>query len=179
MTPHKLNRGASALACAVTVVAVAACGGSSTTSTTKAAASAARPSHGTVNVASTGLGKILVDSTGRTVYLFEADSGTISKCYGACAVAWPPLLTTGRPTPGAGAQTSLVGVTRRSDGSRQVTYNGHPLYRFVSDTKPGETTGQGVNGSGALWFVLSSVGDPITNQQASTGAGSGGNASPY
>jgi predicted lipoprotein with Yx(FWY)xxD motif len=179
MTLHRLKLSTSALALALTSVAVAACGGSSTTSTTRTAAAAASPTQATVNVASTGLGQILVDSTGRTLYLFEADSGTTSRCSGACAAAWPPLLTSGKPTTGSGAQASLIGVTKRSDGSNQVTYNGHPLYRFASDTKPGDTAGQGVNGFGALWYVLSAAGSPITTLHSSTGAESAGNSNSY
>ena len=169
---------AGVLALALTPVALAACGGSSSKSTTGAAA-ATGTSSGTVKVASTGLGKILVGSNGLTLYLFEADKGATSNCSGACAAAWPPLVTNGKPTAGGGVNASLLGTTTRSDGTTQVTYNGHPLYRFASDTKPGDTTGQGVNGFGALWYVLSPAGGSITNQQASSGAGSGGNPTAY
>jgi predicted lipoprotein with Yx(FWY)xxD motif len=179
MTCHRPKLSASVLAIALTAVAVAACGGSTSASSTRATAAAASPSHGTVNVASSSQSQILVDSTGRTLYLFEADSGTTSNCSGACAAAWPPLLTTGKPTTAAGARSSLIGTTKRSDGTSQVTYNGHPLYRFASDTKPGDATGQGVNGFGALWYVLSAAGNPITNLQASSGAGPAGNTNPY
>jgi predicted lipoprotein with Yx(FWY)xxD motif len=169
---------AGVLALALAPIALAACGGSSSKSSTGAAAATGTPS-GTVKVASTGLGKILVNSSGLTLYLFEADKGATSDCSGACAAAWPPLVTSGKPTAGGGVNASLLGTTKRSDGTTQVTYNGHPLYRFASDTKPGDTTGQGVNGFGALWYGLSTAGSPITTQQASTGAGSGGNANPY
>lgn len=177
MTKRRHSLIAGGLVLALISLALAACGGSSSKRTTGAAA-AGTPS-GTVNVASTGLGKILVDSSGLTLYLFEADKGTTSACSGACAAAWPPLVTSGRPTAGGGIDAALLGTTKRSDGTMQLTYNGHPVYRFASDTKPGDTTGQGVNGFGALWYVLSPAGDPITNQQASSGAGSGGSASPY
>jgi predicted lipoprotein with Yx(FWY)xxD motif len=109
-------------------------------------------------VANSRVGKIVVDSQGRTVYLFKADVGTKSACTGACAKAWPPLLATGTPTAGSGAHQSLVGMTTRSDGSKQVTYNGHPLYLFIKDKKPGQTNGQGVVAFGAAWFVLSPAG---------------------
>src|SRR5580704_9287250 len=169
---------AGVLALALIPVALTACGGSSNKSTA-AAAAATGTSSGTVKVASTGLGKILVNSSGLTLYLFEADKGTTSNCSGACAAAGPPLVTSGKPTAGDAVNASLLGTTKRSDGTSQVTYNGHPLYRFASDTKPGDTTGQAVNGFGALWYALSAAGSPITTQQASTGAGSGGNANPY
>ena len=142
------------------------------TRTTGAAAAAGRPS-GTVSFASSRLGKILVDSSGLTLYLFEADKGT-SNCSSACAAAWPPLAISGKPTAGGGVNDSLLGTTKRCDGSMQLTYNGHPLFRFASDT-----TWQGVNGFGAPWDVLSPAGDPVTNQQANSGAGSGGSANPY
>jgi predicted lipoprotein with Yx(FWY)xxD motif len=179
MTHHRLKLVVSVLALALTPFAVAACGGSTSTSSTRPTAATASPSHDTVDVASSGQSHILVDSTGRTLYLFEADSGSTSNCSGACSAAWPPLLTTGKPTTGPSARASLVGTTKRTDGTNQVTYNGHPLYRFASDTKPGDATGQGVNGFGALWYVVSTAGNPITNLQASSGTGSAGNSNPY
>jgi predicted lipoprotein with Yx(FWY)xxD motif len=123
----------------------------------------------TVGVANENVGKILVDSQGRTLYLFERDTGTKSTCTGACAVEWPPLRATGKPTVGGGANASVVTTSARSDGKPQVTYNGHPLYLFSADQKAGDTNGQGVNAFGGLWYVLSSSGDEIT-----TPAGSGG-----
>jgi predicted lipoprotein with Yx(FWY)xxD motif len=115
----------------------------------------------TVSVRSTSLGQILVDANGKTLYLFEADTGTQSTCSGACAQAWPPLTTTGTPKTAAGASASLLGTTMRTDGTTQVTYSGHPLYTFVSDTKPGDTTGEGSTAFGAGWDVLSPSGAKI------------------
>ena len=89
----------------------------------------------TVGVANSSLGSILVNSTGRTLYLFKADVGTKSACTGACATAWPPLLANGTPTAGTGLTASKLGTITRSGGSRQVTYNGHPLYLFIKDTE--------------------------------------------
>jgi len=150
---------ASAATIPLAALAVAACGGSSA-----ATAAAPPPPHRTatpatihrptVRVASTGLGRVLVDSAGRTLYLFEADSRTKSACSGACATAWPPLLVTGKPIAGTGLIASKLGTITRSDGTQQVTYNGHPLYTFIKDTKPGQTTGQGVTAFGAAWFAL-------------------------
>jgi predicted lipoprotein with Yx(FWY)xxD motif len=100
------------------------------------------------------LGKVIVDSEGMTMYDFHKDKGTTSSCYGACAEAWPPLLTEGAPKAMGGAEASLLGVTKRKDGTEQVTYNGHPLYGFVEDQKPGETNGNDVNGFGASWYAL-------------------------
>jgi predicted lipoprotein with Yx(FWY)xxD motif len=116
----------------------------------------------TVQVRRTGLGKILVDSRGRTLYLFKKDTGPKSHCSGSCAVNWPPLLATGRPRAGSGVNASKLGTTRRPDGKTQVVYNHHPLYTFVADNKPGDTNGEGLTAFGARWFVVSPAGNQIT-----------------
>ena len=115
----------------------------------------------TVAVAKTRIGRILVDSKGITLYDFVTDKGGVSGCYGACAALWPPLITKGKPHAGPGARASLLGTTRRKDGKLEVTYNHHPLYYFVTDRKPGQTTGQGVNQFGGPWWVLSPAGKEI------------------
>jgi predicted lipoprotein with Yx(FWY)xxD motif len=109
-------------------------------------------------VADATLGQILVNGEGMTVYLFVADTSTASTCYTSCAAIWPPVLTTGAPLAGTGAKASLLGTTTRTDGTVEVTYAGHPLYYFIQDKKPGDTTGQGVNGFGGLWWVLTPSG---------------------
>src|SRR3954465_11569509 len=108
-------------AAALAPVARAACGGASTTSSKSTGTSGDAPA--TVDVASGSLGNILVDSQGRTVYLFKKDSGPKSKCFGACAPTWPPLRASGKPTVGNGVSASKVGTIARSDGGRQVTYS--------------------------------------------------------
>jgi len=113
------------------------------------------------HIANSRLGRILVDSKGITLYDFVKDKGTTSVCYGACAALWPPLLTQGKPLAGTGVRPSLLGTTRRKDGKLEVTYGGHPLYYFVTDRKPGQTTGQGVNQFGGPWWVLSPAGKEI------------------
>ena len=115
----------------------------------------------TVAVAKTRIGRILVDSKGITLYDFVTDKGGVSGCYGACAALWPPLITKGKPHAGPGVRASLLGTTKRKDGKLEVTYNHHPLYYFVTDRKPGETTGQGVNQFGGPWWVLSPAGREI------------------
>jgi predicted lipoprotein with Yx(FWY)xxD motif len=115
----------------------------------------------TVQLRRTGLGEILVDSRERTLYLFKKDTAGKSRCSGSCAVNWPPLLVGGRPVAGSGVKASELGTTLRSDGKTQVVYNGHPLYRFIADTRPGSTTGQGLNAFGARWFVVSPAGNAI------------------
>jgi predicted lipoprotein with Yx(FWY)xxD motif len=167
---------ASAAVIPLVVVAVAACGGGggATAATPKTTSGASA----TVGVANSSLGSILVDSTGRTLYLFKADVGTNSACTGACASAWPPLLAAGKPTAGTGLAASKIATITRSGGNRQVTYNGHPLYLYVGDQKPGDVTGQGVTAFGAAWFALTPAGNQISASASSSGgvSGSGGGA---
>jgi predicted lipoprotein with Yx(FWY)xxD motif len=108
-----------------------------------------------VGVASTPLGRIVVDGKRRTLYLFEKDTNHRSACYGQCATYWPPLLTHGKPVARAGAKQSLLGTTWRANGSQQITYAGHPLYRFIEDREVGQTRGEGLVEFGAGWDVLS------------------------
>lgn len=115
----------------------------------------------TVKTATSRLGRILVDGRGRTLYLFEKDRRGRSACTGACVSYWPPLLVHGKPIVGRGAKKSLLGITRRANGTKQVTYAGHPLYRYVGDTRPGQTNGEGLQDFGAGWDVLSPAGKKI------------------
>jgi predicted lipoprotein with Yx(FWY)xxD motif len=110
---------------------------------------------------SSSLGRIVVDGSRRTLYLFERDKGRSSACYGGCAIYWPPLLTHGKPIALAGLRKSLVGTTRRNNGSLQVTYAGHPLYRYAGDARAGETTGAGLQDYGGGWDPLSPAGKKI------------------
>jgi predicted lipoprotein with Yx(FWY)xxD motif len=114
-----------------------------------------------VDLRQTQLGRILVDSQGRTLYDFPPDKGGKSVCYGACAALWPPLLTHGKPIAGRGVHKSLLGTTKRKDGTVEVTYEHHPLYYWVGDHKPGQTTGQGLNQFGGPWWVLNAAGKEI------------------
>jgi len=104
------------------------------------------------------LGTFLVDSKGRTLYLFQKDKTSKSTCSGACALDWPPLLVSSKPTGTGGVRKGLLGTTKRADGKLQVTYNGHPLYRFDEDKKPGDVKGQGVNAFGARWYAVNTAG---------------------
>jgi len=126
-----------------------------------APAGVAKTSGARVAVAKSPVGRILVDSKGITLYDFVQDKGTTSTCYGACAALWPPLVTKGKPIAGPGVRASLLGATKRKDGKLEVTYGGHPLYYFVTDRKPGQTTGQGVDQFGGPWWVLSPRGKEI------------------
>ncbi|HEX4629064.1 MAG TPA: hypothetical protein VH137_09765 [Gemmatimonadales bacterium] len=156
---------ASAAGLALAPLAVAACGGGGATASTTPKASTPPTSVGT---ASTRLGTVLVSSQGRTLYLFTHDSGTTSMCSGACATAWPPLTSSGAPTATSGANASLLGTTKRADGTTQVTYNGHPLYTFASDMSPGETGGQGVVAFGGSWFAVTAAGNQAGHVASST-----------
>jgi predicted lipoprotein with Yx(FWY)xxD motif len=105
------------------------------------------------------LGKIIVDSKGLTLYDFHKDKGTTSACYGGCAQVWPPLITEGKPEAGEGAMASKLGTTERKDGTLQVTYAGHPLYTYVQDKKPGDTTGNDFSSFGGEWYALQPSGE--------------------
>jgi predicted lipoprotein with Yx(FWY)xxD motif len=114
-----------------------------------------------VKIGPSNLGRILVDSHGKTLYLWAHDKGRKSTCYGDCAEYWPPVITHGKPLAHAGARAKLLGTTRRRDGHLQVTYAGHPLYYFVQDTKAGQTRGEGSTGFGGRWDPLSAAGKPV------------------
>ena len=122
--------------------------------------------------AGTGLGRILVDGRGRTLYLFEKDKHGNSACTGQCAGYWPPLIASGKPLATVGAQPSLLGTTKRGDGRLQLTYNHHPLYTFVKDTSKGQTNGEAVDAFGAEWYALSAAGAKVEKNNA-TSSGSG------
>jgi predicted lipoprotein with Yx(FWY)xxD motif len=152
----------------IAVLAIAGCGSSSNNSsssgsggaygsgeesTTKPASSSSEGAPITVGTAK-GVGKVLVDSKGLTLYYFEKDQGGKSACYGACEQGWPPLSTKGEPQAGEGAMASKLGTTKRNDGTIQVTYAGWPLYTFVEDKKPGEDNGTDSKAFGASWYPL-------------------------
>ena len=169
---------------AVALLAAAACssgssssGSTSSSSSPSAAAPASSAASSTVITTKTSSGgSFLTNSAGRAVYLFLADSTGKSACDGACASAWPPVIATGQPTATGGAQASDLGTITRSDGTKQVTYDGHPLYYFVGDTGPGTDKGQGVDGFGAKWWLVAPTGSSITT--AVTIGGSGASSPP-
>jgi predicted lipoprotein with Yx(FWY)xxD motif len=141
-----------------------------------------------VKVAQTSLGRILVDANNHTLYMFAIDKNGKSACYGSCATYWPALVTRNTHVVGSGVKQSLLGTTMRKDGKRQITFDHHPLYRYVADTKAGQIKGQGLNVSGGLWWVLSPSGSPIkktasaatttTTTTPSAGGGYGGGYGP-
>ena len=157
-------------ALSLAVLALAGCGGNA--SHELPTTSDGRPAS--IGVESTDLGDVLVDPQGRTLYLFERDSGTTSSCTGACALNWPPLRVRGTPLLGSGVEASEIGTTVRPDGKSQLTYNGHPLYTFVNDKTPGQTNGEGINAFGGSWFAVSAAGAKVPPSQPQTGGGYGG-----
>ncbi len=160
---------------ALTVVAVVAgSGASASTATNAQPPTAGVAKSASVGVRTTSLGKILVNTQQRTLYLFKKDSGRKSACTGACAKAWPPLRASGKPTAGRGASASRLGTIKRSDGKPQVTYKGHPLYTFVKDTKAGQTNGEGLTAFGAAWFAVSPAGNQVSTPASPAPGGGGG-----
>jgi predicted lipoprotein with Yx(FWY)xxD motif len=148
----------------VITVLAAACGSNPSSGSANSSPSPAAAGTKVAVVNNPKLGQILVDDKGMTLYLFVKDTGSSSTCYDQCAQFWPPLLTTGTPQAAAGADQSLLGTTTRTDGKVEVTYAGHPLYYFVKDKAPGDITGQGVNGFGDLWWVLTPAGAANTTK---------------
>jgi len=156
-------------------LAVAGCGGSDSSSSNEGGAYGSRGQTGSAETAKSEssaagavsaaknpqLGEIIVDSKGFTLYDFHKDKGGKSACYGACASTWPPLTTSGAPHATSGAEASKLGTTRRSDGTMQVTYDGHPLYTYVADAKPGEAKGNDFSSFGAQWYALTPSGKEV------------------
>lgn len=137
-------------------------------------AAAAAPAGGaTVRLGKSSLGRMLVDTRGRTLYLFQADRKGKSACSGSCVSFWPPLMTKGKPHAGAGVSAALLGTIKRPGGV-QVTYAGHPLYTFSLDTRAGQTKGEGLNDFGAHWYAVSPQGVKLTPPSTSNSGGGGG-----
>jgi predicted lipoprotein with Yx(FWY)xxD motif len=135
-------------------------------------ASPEQPSKGAlIALGKTSLGKVLVDARGRTLYLFEKDKRGRSACYGACATYWPPLVSSAKPRAARGVRASLLGLTKRTDGQRQVTYAGHPLYTFSLDRRAGQTSGQGLTDFGGSWNAVAASGRAVSSTASSGGSG--------
>jgi predicted lipoprotein with Yx(FWY)xxD motif len=165
---------------AVALLAAAACSSGSSSSSgstsSSAAGSASSTSSTVITTKTSSGGSFLTNGAGRAVYLFMADSTGKSTCDGACAAAWPPVIATAQPTAAGGAQASGLSTITRSDGTKQVTYDGHPLYYFTGDTGPGTDKGQGLDNFGAEWWLVAPTGASITT--AVTIGGAGATSSP-
>lgn len=182
-TRTMINSGRLAALGAAAALALAACGSSgsshpaaATNTSGHGSTTQTQTQTGTGAVVSThqgSAGTYLTDSSGRTLYLWTADRMNTSTCSGACAAAWPPLTTKGAPTAKTPAEAKLLGTTKRSDGTTQVTYAGWPLYRFIDDSAPGQTNGQGSNGFGAKWWMVTPSGHSITGSSATPTPSSG------
>jgi predicted lipoprotein with Yx(FWY)xxD motif len=152
-----------------------------------AAAAAAYPQHAKLVLRPTSLGSVLADGRGHSLYLFGADKGSKSVCYGQCAALWPPFLTAGKPTLGAGVKNGLLTASKRKDGKLQVVYAGHPLYFFSGDTRAGQVKGEGIVHFGGTWYAVNAAGTkvapkattpPTTTTNPYPGYGGGGNYGP-
>jgi predicted lipoprotein with Yx(FWY)xxD motif len=136
--------------------------------TASTVARSATQTSATVSLRKTKLGPILVNSRGHTLYLFAKDRNGRSACTGSCAKFWPPLLSQSKPSAGAGVKASLLGTTKRSNGSLQVTYNKHPLYTYALDKQAGQTNGEGSSAFGARWYAVSARGTAVIKAPATT-----------
>jgi predicted lipoprotein with Yx(FWY)xxD motif len=116
----------------------------------------------TLRIRKSQFGRILVDGKGRALYLFTREGSPRSRCYGQCAVAWPPFYARGRLRTGSGLDQDKLGSSRRRDGRRIVTYNGHPLYYYVTDTRPGQVTCHDVVEFGGTWLVVNPDGNAVS-----------------
>jgi predicted lipoprotein with Yx(FWY)xxD motif len=167
MTRSRLIPPAAAL---LSLVAVAGCGssggayggGGGNASAASPAASVTAAKAPALAVRKTSLGKVIVDSRGRTLYMFGADTKNVSNCAGACATNWPPAAAPKKVKVGTGLSAKKVRAIKRSDGGRQISYAGHPLYRFAGDSKPGDVKGQGINAFGGIWTVVAPSGKAVS-----------------
>lgn len=148
--------------------------GSSSAAGGAAASGGASGSATVITTASSSGNTFLTDGSGKAIYLWTKDSGGMSACSGACAGAWPPVTTTGSPTAAGSAKASDLGTITRSDGTKQVTYDGHPLYYFSGDSGSGTASGQGSTGFGAKWWLVAPSGSDVTASVSSFTAGSSG-----
>ncbi len=178
----KLVAGVGGALGAAVVVAACSSGGSSSTGAAESAspAGASAPASGSgatasggtvITIAKSSAGTVLTSGSARAVYLWAKDTGDMSTCTGACAAAWPPVTTTGTATASGGATASDIGTITRTDGTKQVTYDGHPLYYFSGDSGPGTASGQGSDAFGAKWWLVAPAGSDVTASVSSFTAG--------
>jgi predicted lipoprotein with Yx(FWY)xxD motif len=186
--PAKLATGVGgAVGVALLTAACSSAGSSAPAASSSTPASASAPSSApasggasasgatVITTASSSAGTFLTSGSGRAIYLWAKDAGGMSACTGACASAWPPV--TGTATAAGSAKASDLGTITRSDGTKQVTYDGHPLYYFVGDSGPGTATGQGSDNFGAKWWLVSPAGSDITASVSSFSVGSSSGSS--
>jgi predicted lipoprotein with Yx(FWY)xxD motif len=185
VNPCRQKFRAGGLAAAIGLALLAAgCGSSSSSSSASPAAASSSATPLTTSAASLSIGTAkgkgrtyLTGASGRALYLWVADANGKSSCSGACAQSWPPLTTTGTPAPAGGAMSADLGTITRVDGTKQVTYKGHPLYYFAGDPSSGTTNGQGSPQFGARWWLVTPSGKAITAAASSGGSASGSSTS--
>ena len=148
----------------------------SKTSTAPSTSSSAPAASSGLHAQNSKFGQILVNSSGKTLYLLTADKGNQSSCYNACAAIWAPDITSGTPT-SSGVTASMVGTTARTDNTTQVTYNGHPLYTYAGDTNTTDVNGESIATFGGIWYVVGPDGNAVTSSPSapapSTSGGGG------
>jgi predicted lipoprotein with Yx(FWY)xxD motif len=173
--PNRLRMLLALLAVAAAASVLAACSSSGTSSTSGSSStptstsSPAAVTAGSLKTATIGGATVLTNAKGFTLYSFAPDTATKSNCNGTCAQNWPPVKG---PATAAGV-TGTFGTIKRSDGSVQATFDGHPLYAFVGDTTPGQAKGNGLNAAGGLWHEVTTSGTAAAGS-ASSGSGGGG-----
>ena len=161
----------------VTALIVAGCGSSGgSSSSSSASPSSSSSSAVKVEAQSSSVGKVLTDGSGRTLYLFEKDTGPKSTCSGACAANWPPFTAASKPAVAGGASSADITLIKRGGGKEQVTYKGHPLYYYAGDKSAGDINGQGMDAFGAEWFVLSPKGSKVEGEGAADSGSSSSNS---
>jgi predicted lipoprotein with Yx(FWY)xxD motif len=166
-------------ACSTGSSSTAAAGSSSPAGASSSSAAAGGSGSTVITTVSSSAGTFLATSSGHAVYLWSKDGNGMSACTGACTGAWPPVTTTGQVTASGGAKSSDLGTITRPDGTKQVTYDGHPLYFFAGDSGPGMASGQGNDGFGAKWWLVSPSGSDVTSAvTAFTKSGSGTSPAP-
>ncbi len=163
---------------AVAVVGLAGCGSGSSYNSSGSSGTSTGTSNGTdsssIELSSTTLGNVVTDGSGRTLYMYTPDPQGTSVCEGSCLAAWPALK--GQPDAGSGTKASLIGTIKRSDGSTQGTYGGHPLYYYVGDSAAKDVNGQGLQG---IWWVLDAQGAPVEQAASSSSSSSSGGGGGY
>lgn len=179
------------LAVPVVALIAAGCGSSSNNTSSANAPGAAKSSYGTSTSSSggsssaggssvtistatiKGLGTVLVDSHGKTLYIFKPDNAKKVTCTGSCAAVWPPVKVTGKPAASGGVKASMLSSDPNPSGGKVATYNGWPLYTYVTDSGAGSARGQALNLNGGLWYVMAPNGQPVTKSAASQTGSSG------
>ena len=179
MSRKMFGRGWFVVALIPVALLLASCGGSASQASSGGSTPSSPGNGGQQNatvrvVTNPKLGRILAGPNGHTLYLFTADRNGRSACSGACAETWPPLTTHGKPVAGRGVQPKRLGTIPRKGGVQQVTYDGHPLYYYAPDGKPGDVRGEGIASFGGEWYAVSPNGHPVENKGGSSGGYGGG-----